>query len=256
MVIKKIRRIPVIACFNKAKTPLGVSFDALISALQIYVDKHVAPVWGTPAKLVKSKGFVKGAWALVLHDDADRPGVDAYHDLTPDGFPLSKVFVRTSQKDGCPLGVSTSHELVEMLVDPALNLMARNTDTNMLCCYESADPVEATHFNINGIPMSNFVYPPYFESFHKRGSTKFDHLGKVKKPFEILSGGYLITFKDGEWTNLYHSDKKRKKHAVQDRRGHRGHRRPHVHTVPLKRADHKAIKRHESMLAKGGGKGG
>jgi len=58
--------ISTIACFNKATVALGVNFDALIAAMQVFVDKHVAPVWGTPAKLIKSKGFVKGAWAMVF----------------------------------------------------------------------------------------------------------------------------------------------------------------------------------------------
>ena len=38
--------VPTIACFNKAVTPLGVDFDDLIQAMQAYVDKYVAPVWG------------------------------------------------------------------------------------------------------------------------------------------------------------------------------------------------------------------
>ena len=41
--------------------PLGVDFDDLIAAMQEYVDKFVAPIWATPAKLIKSTGFVKGA---------------------------------------------------------------------------------------------------------------------------------------------------------------------------------------------------
>ena len=48
--------------------------------------------------------------------------------------------------------------------------------------------------------MSNFVYPAYFEDFHKPGSVKFDHLKKVKKPFQILTGGYQIIFKGGKWS--------------------------------------------------------
>ncbi len=31
--------------------------------------------------------------------------------------------------------------------------------------------------------MTDFVYPAYFEAFHKAGSVPFDHLKKVKKPF-------------------------------------------------------------------------
>jgi len=48
--------LPKIACFNKATVALGVNFDALIAAMQVFVDKHVAPVWGTPAKLIIPKG--------------------------------------------------------------------------------------------------------------------------------------------------------------------------------------------------------
>src|SRR5205823_6411454 len=135
--------IPKIACFNKATIPLGVDFDALIAAMQEYVNKFVAPIWATPATLVKSTGFVKGAWAMVFLDDADQPGALAYHDLTPDGFPIAKVFVRTTLQNGDLVSVSASHELVEMLVDPAINLMTTGPDPAIIYAYESADPVEA-----------------------------------------------------------------------------------------------------------------
>src|SRR4051794_18375514 len=80
---------PTIACFNRATVPLGVDLDALIGAMQIFVDKFVVPVWNTPAKLIKSTGFVKDAWAVVFLDNADAAGALAYHDLTPDGLPQS-----------------------------------------------------------------------------------------------------------------------------------------------------------------------
>src|SRR3954470_9965256 len=73
--------IPTIACFNKATVPLGVNLEDLIAAMQVYVDKYVAPVWGTPAKLIETNGFQKGSWAIVFLDDADQPGALAYHDL-------------------------------------------------------------------------------------------------------------------------------------------------------------------------------
>ena len=64
--------IPTIACFNQATVPLGVDFDGLIAVMQEYIDTYVAPVWGTPAKLVKTTDFQKGAWAMVFLDDADQ----------------------------------------------------------------------------------------------------------------------------------------------------------------------------------------
>ena len=215
--------IPTIACFidKTTKTPLGVGLDALIAAMQAYVNQHVAPVWGTPAKLIKSTGFIKDTWAVVFLDNADQPGALAYHDLTPDGLPLSKVFVRTTIDNGDLVSVSASHELVEMLVDPAINMMTTGPDPKATYAYESADPVEALSFKVNNIEMSDFVYPSYFEIFHKPGSVKFDHLDKVNKPFQLLAGGYQIVFKNGKWTQTFASATKKKEFAQEDRRGHR-----------------------------------
>jgi hypothetical protein len=234
--------VPTIACFNKAATALGVDLDALIAAMQAFVNQHVAPVWGTPAKLIKSAGFVKDAWAMVFLDNADQPGALAYHDLTPDGLPQSKVFVKTTLENKDLVSVSASHELVEMLVDPAINLMTTGPDPKVIYAYESADPVEELNFDVNGIPMTDFVYPAYFEAFHKAGSVQFDHLKKVKKPFQILSGGYQIVFKNGKWSQVFGSASKKKRFAREDRRGHRSEHRA---AKKLIRASGKEIARAE-----------
>jgi hypothetical protein len=237
--------MPRIACFNKASTPLGVDFDALIAAMQAFVDQYVAPVWGTPAKLVKSKGYVKGAWAMVFLDDADQPGALAYHDLTPDGMPQSKVFVKTTLDNHDLVSVSASHELVEMLVDPAINMMTTGPDVKVMYAYESADPVEQLSFKVDGIPMTDFVYPAYFEVFHKAGSVRFDQMNKVNKPFQILSGGYQIVFKNGKWSQIFASASKKKRFGREDRRGHRSEQRQNAAKNRLKRADLKKIARLE-----------
>jgi hypothetical protein len=236
--------LPTIACFNKATVPLGVNLDALIGAMQAYVDKFVAPVWGTPAKLIKTTGFKKGAWAMVFLDDADQPGALAYHDLTPDGLPQSKVFVKTTLANHDLVSVSASHELVEMLVDPAINLMTTGPDAKTIYAYESADPVEALSFPVNGIAMSDFVYPAYFEDFHKPGSVVFDQMKKVKTPFQILSGGYQIIFKNGKWSQDFGSAAKKKAFAKEDRRGHRSQQRS---AKKLRTADVPKIKRLEQQ---------
>ena len=216
-------QVPTVACFNKAKTPLGLDLDKLLAALQKFVDTRVVPVWGTPARLVKSTGFLPGAWAVVFLDTADAPGALAYHDLTPDGFPLSKVFVKTIRDDNSSVSIATSHELVEMLVDPAINIWCNGPGAGVFYAYESADPVEdeAAAFPIDGIAMTDFVYPSFFEGFRKRGSTQFDETKKVNKPFQILKGGYQIVFKNGRETQIYGSKAKAKSFAKEDRRGHR-----------------------------------
>lgn len=217
--------VPTIACVNEATVALGVNFDALIAAMQVFVDEHVAPVWGTRAKLVKTKALVPGKWAMVFLDDADHAHSLAYHDVTPDGLPLAKVFVKTTLKNHDLVSVSASHELVEMLVDPAINMVTMRTDSPLVYGYESADPVEELSFRVNGIPMTDFVYPTYFEAFHKPGSVRFDHLGKINKPFEIDPGGYLGVYKKGKWKQIFGSPEKKKRFAREDRRGHRSEQR-------------------------------
>jgi hypothetical protein len=214
-------QIPTVACFNRAKTPLGLDLDKLIAALQKFVDMCVVPVWGTPARLVRSTGFLPGAWALVFLDTADAPGALAYHDLTPDGFPLSKVFVKTILSDKSSVSVATSHELVEMLVDPAINLWSTGPEARVFYAYESADPVEEESFPVDGVAMTDFVYPSYFEGFRKAKSTQFDYAKKVTKPFQLLKGGYQIVFKNGKETQIFGSKAKAKRFGKEDRRGHR-----------------------------------
>ena len=212
-----------IAVFSQATTPLGLDLEKFIAALQKFVTDYVVPVWGTPARLAKTSGFKKGAWALVFLDTADQANALAYHELTPDGFPLSKVFVRTIADAGASLTVAASHELVEMLVDPAINLLSLGPDPKAAYAYESADPVEAESlaFTVNGFKMTDFVYPSYFESFRKPNSTKFDYRGKVTRPFQILAGGYQLVFKNGQWSQLTSTKATARALKREDRRQHR-----------------------------------
>ena len=237
--------LPIIACFNKATVPLGVDFDALIAAMQAFIDDDVAPVWGSPAKLIKTNDFSPGKWAMVFLDNADEPGALAYHDLTPDGLPLSKVFVKTTIANHDLVSVSASHELVEMLVDPAINLLCTGPDPKTVYAYESADAVEELSYLVKGIAMTDFVYPSYFENFRKPGSVQFDRLKKVNKPFQTLSGGYQIIFKNGKWSQVFGSEAKKKRFMKEDRRCHRSELRQKKKLV---RADVKAIERAERYM--------
>jgi len=213
-------QIPTIACFNQATVPLGVDFDKLVATLQQFLDQIFVPVLGTPASLVKTTGFRKGAWALAFLDAAGVATALGYHDLTPDGLPLSKVFVRTTLGAGQKVSVTAGHELAEMMVDPAINLCSTGPN-NRMYAYETADAVEEEEFQLNGVALSDFVYPSWFEIFRKPGSTRFDHLNKVNRPFQILPGGYMPVFVNGKWTQIFGSKAKAERFAREDRRGHR-----------------------------------
>ena len=213
-------QVPTIACINKATVSFRVRFDELVSTLQEFLDSHFVPVWGTPARLTVSDRFVTGGWAMAFLDSADVQNALGYHDLTPDGLPLSKVFVKTTIASGGKVSVTASHELAEMLVDPAINLCATGPK-NLIYAYEMADPVEEESFSIGEISMSDFVYPSYFEGFRKPRSTRFDAMKLLTKPFQLLKGGYQIVLKNGRWTQIFGSAEKAKRFRREDQRGHR-----------------------------------
>jgi hypothetical protein len=239
--------VPTIACINKATTDLGVDFGSLVSALQEYVDDHVAPVWRTPAKLVISDKLRDDAWTMLFVDTADHltskeitkitgkdivKKLEGFHLLR--GRPVALVFVQTVL-EAIPKGVSpleaaqarpqlvsiaASHELAEVLVDPGNDLWCQCGNAT-LYAYEVCDPVEDEHFPVNGLEMTDFVYPTFFQRFQKPNSVQFDHMKKVTRPFEILKGGYAPVNKAGKHENLTGSRRKKQELRKEDRRLHR-----------------------------------
>jgi hypothetical protein len=215
-----------VACINNATVDLGVPFDKLTAALQKCYDKHFLPVWGYPLKLYNTKKAKPSDWQFVYFDDADEAGALGYHDLTKDGQPVSKVFVKTTLDDGQLVSVTACHELFEMAIDPIANLWAEASDGTEYA-YEMCDAVEEDTFLVDGIPMSNFVHPSWFEPFVHPPGTKFDHLGLLTKPFSMTKGGYVIVKKKGKVDEVFASRTKAKRFAKEHRRGHRSeHRKP------------------------------
>jgi hypothetical protein len=209
---------PRIVCVNKAKTSLGVGFDLLIAALQKYVDEHLAPVWGTRAKLVRTTKPRRGDWTLLFVDTANAMRriraelekifgkkvinhIEATHLVN--GQPVALVFVKNVLADRSvprvrdKVSLAASHELAEMLVDPGNNLWCDN-GKGTFYAYEVCDAVESTFFRVNGLAMTDFLYPGYFNKIRKPKSAQLDHLKKVKHPFQILKDGYAPIRKAGK----------------------------------------------------------
>jgi hypothetical protein len=209
-----------IACTNTATVDLGVPFDALTAALQKCFDQHFLPVWGYPVKLYNTKTPKASDWRFVYFDDADQAGALGYHDLTTKGQPISKIFVKTTLADNQLVSVTACHELFEMVIDPIANLWAEAGDGTEYA-YEMCDPVEEDTFLVDGIEMSNFVHPSWFEPFKHPPKTKFDHLGLLKAPFTMTRGGYMIVKKKGKVSQVFGSKGKEKRFAREDRVGHR-----------------------------------
>jgi hypothetical protein len=215
-----------IACINHATVGLGVPFGKLTATLQKCYDTYFLPVWGYPVTLYNTKTPKPSDWQFVYFDNADTAGALGYHDLTKNGQPVAKVFVKTTLADHQLVSVTACHELFEMVIDPIANLWAEAEDGTEYA-YEMCDPVEEDTFLVDGIAMSDFVHPSWFEPFKHPPGTKFDHLGRLTKPFSMTKGGYVIVKKGGKVKEVYGSTAKAKRFAKEDRHGHRSeYRKP------------------------------
>jgi hypothetical protein len=191
-----------ISVINESTVLADTDVVPVVAALQKQVTNDFRPVWGTDATLnVVSKGTQPptGSWWLVLLDDSDQANALGYHDLTTEGLPIGKVFAASDLKAGTSWTVTASHELLEMLGDPNINLTVFVQDNNtngILYAYEVCDACEDDSFGyqIDNVLLSDFVYPAWFESFRPEGSTQFDRLNKIQNPFQLLVNGYIGIF--------------------------------------------------------------
>jgi hypothetical protein len=190
-----------IVFFNESTLLTDAEVQAAIKPLQTQVSRDFAPLWGVDADvqfLPKGKKPSPKTWQIGVFDNSDQAGALGYHDLTQDGLPLGKVFAGTDMQYKSAWTVTASHELLEMLGDPDINLYAlsQNGMEISFYAYEVCDACEADAlgYKIDGTLVSDFVYPAWFEGFRKPGSTQFDQQGHITKPFEILEGGYISVF--------------------------------------------------------------
>ena len=202
-----------ISVINQSTVLKDADVSAAVPALQTQVHRDCAPAWGTDADLAfvpAGRQPPAGSWQMIVFDNSDQAGALGYHDLTQDGLPLGKVFAQTDLQYGDNWTVTISHELLEMLGDPDINLTAfvqQTNTTGRLYAYEVADACEADQYGyqINGVTVSDFVYPAWFESFRAKGSTQFDYGKHITKPYDLLPGGYIGVFDVGSgsgWTQI------------------------------------------------------
>jgi len=200
--------MPDVDIVNVSTVVKDQDLDAMVAALQKQVSGPFAAAWGVDATLrfvPRGKKPSAHSWWIAVLDDSDVADALGYHDVTKAGLPVGKVFAKTDLQAGSSLSVTLSHELCEMLGDPDINLIAFvETGAHAgMYAYETADPVEADNLGqqIDGVLLSDFVYPSYFESFRKTGP--FDWCGHVQKPLQILPGGYQSIYVPGKgWTQV------------------------------------------------------
>lgn len=218
-----------IAVINEATAITDGHVQEMLPAFDQQWNKDLAPIWGvgtaTFTFVPKSQKPAAGAWWVVFLDDSDQAGALAYHDLTNEGLPISKIFVKTLLADNASVSVGATHEICEMAVDPWLN-SAYQDSRGVFWAGEVCDPVESDKYGyqINGILVTDFVTPNWFGHQHAQGA--IDLKGHSLKGFEVLSGGYAQKFDPHRgWVQVTGAKAMMTRHAAHAAHGSRRERR-------------------------------
>jgi hypothetical protein len=227
------RGSPTIVVVNKSNWVPDKDLARVVAALQKQVDRDFFPLWGWRAKLVVRDRVPKnGAMCIIMLNEPgkDDEGAEGYH-FSNDGLPVTYVFTRDEKGEPVENYAPTmSHEVLEMIADPGVNLYAdgyyitkTGRHNSAFIPYEVCDPVQENTYKIDGLTMSDFVVPEWFEYERAPNSMPFSFLDAVSEPFALAPGGYTDAIVRGKTRTLWGEEANRK-------------RRRHRHKARLKRA--------------------
>jgi hypothetical protein len=190
----------------------NAEFSATVHAVARQVHQDFAPLWGMDADVrgIKMSRDAKPNPELSMSDailyvgeldDDPQKVADAvgYHDLNNKGIPYGFVFTDVAAKVGDKWSTTLSHEVLELLADPDVNLLVvgphpKNPKGVALRTYEVCDPVQADSYDIDGIVVSNFVTPLYFARLPSPTTTRTNYLNLGLDRFGVRPGGYFSYF--------------------------------------------------------------
>jgi hypothetical protein len=190
---------PTVAILNQSTVLTDAQVGPAVAAIAKQVANDFGPTWGVSANVVfVAKGGTPpaGSWQIVVLDDSDQAGALGYHDLTKDGLPMGKVFARTDVIHNLSWSVTISHEVLELLADPTIDLTVFDQtagQSGTLYAYEACDACEEDRYGyqIDGVLVSDFVTRAWFAPGLPG---PYDFKGHIAKPLQLLPGGYIGYF--------------------------------------------------------------
>lgn len=156
--------------------------------------EHVAPAYGvSPVRvqfLTARSHAPKGAWVITVMDDADQAGTLGWHTEDAAGRIYGRVFAAPCIEYNVPVSTTLSHEVVETAVDPDVDRWV-DTGRGYSVAYEACDPVEGDSYEIDGVAVSDFVTPAWYQP-QLIGRRHWLDNGSVTDAFELAPGGYAV----------------------------------------------------------------
>lgn len=200
----------IISVVNFTRSIKDETALAAIRAINRQIREDFEPYWSLGATLrLEGKGHkpkkqkpqdMRGDAVIYLWDKVNEAGnAIGYHDKNNRGIPYGFVFTEMAEKSNEPWTVTLSHEALEMIGDPEVNLLVagphpKHPNRTVFHWYEMCDAVQAERYQIDGVEVSNFVLPLYFTGGEELGGRN-DFLNRNKLPsFGVNPGGYIGFF--------------------------------------------------------------
>lgn len=185
-----------IALVAQSKSVTLSQLNLASAALQKQVSRDLQPIWqinATVDAFEKLQDVPLGYWPVVLMDKIPYQA-QGIHLNKKNGDPFALVEISSNW------ALTTSHECLEMLVDPSGNRTvagnsAKPGQGRVNYLVEVCDPSEAAKFGytVNSVLVSDFYTPEFFDPVPSNG-VRYSFVGAIKKPREVLDGGYLSWF--------------------------------------------------------------
>ena len=143
---------------------------------------------------------LRGDSIIYLWNEVNVVKALGYHETNASGVPFGFVFTELSKTLKEPWTVTLSHEALELIADPEVNLLVSGPHPaddakEVFHWYEMCDAVQDDVYKVDGVAVSNFVLPLYFTLSAEAGGRN-DFLGRLTKgkplqSFGINPGGYI-----------------------------------------------------------------
>jgi len=161
------------------------------AALQKQVTRDLGPLWDIDATVdcfATLEQVPSGYWPVTVFQNPPGEVKGGIHE-DKTGQPFALV------PDDEGWSVSASHEVMEMLVDPfsrrTISGQSLKPDQGRVdFLVEVSDPCQAFSYSINGVVVSDFYTPNYFDPV-ANSAVRYSFTGSLEEPREVLKGGYL-----------------------------------------------------------------
>jgi hypothetical protein len=185
-----------LALVSKSKSVSMDELNEVAAAIQTQITRDLQPIWNTQATISVFKDLKSvptGYWPIVIMDNIHQQGAGGYHS-DKNNQPFALILADADWI------IATSHETIEMLVDPWGNRTVtadslKAGQGRVLYLVEACDPCESGEFaySVNGIKLTDFITPHYHDPVTS-ASVRYSFTGSIKKPRQVLSGGYISWF--------------------------------------------------------------